>query len=377
MGILIIGQAMTMQNMQGMKYIPDIYEGLSDGASALYHYNYVALYNRAFIQGISLYNQASNQATEYGSAAKTELQQKTNAVINTLKDTYTELYNVATAHEQFRTKPVFRLIPGIGVCDAICDGTKALYNYDYATLYNNASTQGRALYNNVSDKATEYGPIVKDGIHDGATALHTWYTNDAPHFHDILREALTRDFWTRAFATGKNNAIQCFENIKNLPNTIELAIDNKIEHKAKDFARNALGLDQDAPVDANVIKREIRNNVTNEAKDAARNAAISLTKYAAIVSAGLFTAYKTYTYCVNKYQEYQKAHALDESIKQHLTDEKKAEIAQLTGKELSANDLQEIINNIKTHATAAEDGHATQAIVDLVIKEYVNKQANV
>ena len=67
-----------------------------------------------------------------------------------------------------------------------------------------------------------------------------------------------------------------------------------------------------------------------------------------------------------------RANALDESIRQHLTDAKIAEIARTTNG-LSNGDLQGIINKIKTYASITEDGRATPEIINLAVKEYVDK----
>ena len=64
--------------------------------------------------------------------------------------------------------------------------------------------------------------------------------------------------------------------------------------------------------------------------------------------------------------------ALDESIRQHLTDAKIAEIARATDG-LSNGDLQGIINKIKTYASISEGGRATPEIINLAVKEYVDK----
>ncbi len=91
-----------------------------------------------------------------------------------------------------------------------------------------------------------------------------------------------------------------------------------------------------------------------------------------ILVAALFTAYKTYNSITKKYRAHMRANALDESIKQYLTNAKIAEIARTTNG-LSNGDLQGIINKIKTYASITEDGHATEEIIDLAVKEYVDK----
>lgn len=76
MGALIVGQAMTMQNIQGMKYIPDIYEGLSDGAGSLYNYDYPALYNNVAASNFwtgalsGLYNSITNTVVPWYRTAR-------------------------------------------------------------------------------------------------------------------------------------------------------------------------------------------------------------------------------------------------------------------------------------------------------------------
>ncbi len=387
MGALIIGQAVTIQNMHGMDTIGNY--NTEDDANMVYDFYSNALsslYNKL----TNLYSDMSNKVNE-NEFIKTAIQQKMIAV----KDECTELYNAVTRENQYKTKPGFRFIPGIGVCDALKDGANALYNYDYDALYNNASTQGHALYNQASDKVitlknelderastlynnastqghTLYNQAsnkvitLKNGVNNGASTLYNNVSTWAPPFHNNLREAASKDFWVRALPIVQNDAIQ-YQNdtvqyIENIPNVIEGFAKDKIKNKIAD----ALELNNNDPVNVDVIVDTI-----------AKKTVLSLTKYTIAVSAALFATYKTCMYGINKYQAYQKELALDESIKQHLTDEKKAEITQVIGKELSDDDIQELINTIKTHATSAEDSCATQAIVDLVIKEYVAKQINV
>jgi hypothetical protein len=91
-----------------------------------------------------------------------------------------------------------------------------------------------------------------------------------------------------------------------------------------------------------------------------------------IAVAMVYGAYKAYTYISKKYYSHMRAIALDESIRQYLTDEKIAEIARATNG-LSNGDLQGIINKIKTYASITPDGRATQEIIDLAAKEYIDK----
>jgi hypothetical protein len=91
-----------------------------------------------------------------------------------------------------------------------------------------------------------------------------------------------------------------------------------------------------------------------------------------IIGAVLVAAYKTYKSIAKKYYAHMRANALDESIRQHLTDAKIAEIARTTDG-LSNGDLQGIINKIKTYASITEDGRATPEIINLAVKEYVDK----
>lgn len=86
----------------------------------------------------------------------------------------------------------------------------------------------------------------------------------------------------------------------------------------------------------------------------------------------IFAAYKTYTSIAKKYKAHIRANALDRSIKRYLTDAKIDEIARATDG-LSNGDLQGIINKIKTYASITEDGRATPEIVNLAVKEYVDK----
>lgn len=91
-----------------------------------------------------------------------------------------------------------------------------------------------------------------------------------------------------------------------------------------------------------------------------------------ILAAFIFAAYKTYKSITKKYNAHMRANALDKSIKRYLTDAKIEEIARATNG-LSNGDLQGIINKIKTYASITENGRATQEIVDLAVKEYVDK----
>ena len=291
MGALIIGQSITMQTMHGM----DVLGGENTQVQAEMTYDFWSNAISSLCDKITnTYGYMATKANEYGPTIKTELQQKTMFV----KDAYRDMYNAVAAQDQYRNKPGFRLIPGIGLCDALNDGAKSLY----------ANTA-------------------------------TWYRNYAPHLFNSMREISNKDFWTKALPIVQNNAIQFIQNIKSAPDAVEQIIENKA----------------DVIIDA-----------------LAKKAVFSVTKYGLAVAAGLFATYKACIYCSNKYQAYQKEQALNESIRHYITDEKIAEIEQVTGKELSSNDVQEIINNVKTKVAACEDDHCvTQAIVDLEIKEYV------
>lgn len=428
MGALIIGQAITVQNTHAMdifsgdntedntaeiyNFYADAFSPITNPLIAFYHNTVLAKYNELSNKLTDIRNQVSDKVNEYKPICahiETEIEQTVNATCDAMADACTELYNTVSAENQFRTIPGLRLIPGIGLVDALNDGAKTIYNYNYAAAYNNASI---------------------------------WYADNAPHLRDNLRQGKNIEFWAKAVPIIKNGALSCYqqtepvrpliakgilayglynyilpnyvsypiiaagttltaikvapmlpyapqandklknigidtqkiqdfadnaiegiklvnnsltiENAKNLPITLERAVDNKLAEK--------FNVDPNGPVNADVIVDAV-----------AKKAVLSITKYAALVTAGLFTVYKAGMYCVNKYQEYQKACALEESIKQHLTDEKKAEITQLTGKELSDTDVQEIINTIKTHATTTEDNHVTPEMVNLAVKEYVAK----
>lgn len=91
-----------------------------------------------------------------------------------------------------------------------------------------------------------------------------------------------------------------------------------------------------------------------------------------ILAAFIFAAYKTYKSITKKYNAHMRANALDKSIRKYLTDAKIEEAARATDG-LSNGDLQGIINKIKTYASITEDGRATREIVNLAIKEYVDK----
>jgi len=99
---------------------------------------------------------------------------------------------------------------------------------------------------------------------------------------------------------------------------------------------------------------------------------ISENRKSIIAIALLFGGYKAYKSITKKYNAHMRANALDKSVKRYLTDAKIAEIARATDG-LSNGDLQGIINKIKTYASITENGRATPEIVDLAVKEYVDK----
>lgn len=109
-------------------------------------------------------------------------------------------------------------------------------------------------------------------------------------------------------------------------------------------------------------------------KDATANCLTTLSnnRKPLIAVAAFYGLYKAYTHYTKKYHAHMRSIALDESIKKHFTNAKIAEIAGATNG-LSNGDLQGIINKIKTYASITQDGRATPEIINLAVKEYVDK----
>lgn len=159
MGALIIGQVGTIQNMYGMD---SDYEENRSGYELYYGANQEDVANEeswsnsiAYLWGgiTNLYSQTSNKmstlhnnthntaATVYNKAA--ELKQNCKEAGGLIFDNAVPMKN----------KPVFRLIPGIGLCDALSDGARAVYS-NAPVIYNNIHDKAVDLYSQTSNQVS-------------------------------------------------------------------------------------------------------------------------------------------------------------------------------------------------------------------------------